>query len=281
MAKSRRIISIILLIIFASTSVTWAAGFDEHEIKFSKILNARDMGGYRTKDGRIVKKNILIRSGELSYATKGDLAKLKDQYRLHKVIDFRHATDFKYCKDKRIAGVKYRNLPAKYKKRPSKAAAKRRYKKLRNKSSKKLKKAAIPTFGKAGRSYTRDLVLSAHSQRMYRKYFEELLDNPSEKGVLIHCIYGKDRTGVAAFMTLVALGVDEETAYKEYAMTNSYLQKHGKKTYNKGRIGVREKDLRYAVNKAKKKYGSLERFMRIAYGLDEKKLTKLRDIYTE
>ncbi len=55
----------------------------------------------------------------------------------------------------------------------------------------------------------------------------------------MHCVYGNDRTGVAAFMTLVALGVDEKTEYKEYALTNTYLKKYGGRTYAKGGIGIR------------------------------------------
>lgn len=279
--RSKRILSLILLIVFAASNLTFAAGFDSQEIKFEKILNARDLGGYKTTDGRTVKKNVLVRSAELAYATKADLNKLKNQYNLKTVIDFRYAPDYKYCKDKRIAGVRYKNIPVKYNKKPSKKAPKKRYKRLKNKSAKKLRSKAIPKFGKVKSSYTKSLVMSSYSQKQYRKYFNELLSNTSGSGVLMHCTYGKDRTGVASFMTLIALGVDEEPAYRDYAMTNSYLKKYGPKTYKKGRIGVREKDLRNAIKAAKKKYGSLDNFLYKAYGLDAAKRAKLKEIYTE
>ena len=281
MNRLKRIISLVLLAVLAATSVVLAVSFDEQEIRFDKILNARDLGGYVTAEGKTVKRNMLIRSGELAYASQTDLARLQTEYKLGQVIDFRYAPDFVYCPDKRIAGVEYKNIPAKYNKSPSKKAPKKRYKKLRKKSGKKLRKAAIKGFSKAKRSYTYSLVMSPYSQSMYRSYFDQLLANESGRGVLIHCTYGKDRTGVAAFMTLVALGVDEETAYQDYSMTNAFLQKYAKKAYKKGKRAVKEKDLRLAVDAAKQQYGSLENFLKDAYGLDAEKLAKLRSIYTE
>lgn len=281
MNRLKRIISLLLLTVLAATSIVLASSFDEQEIRFDKILNARDLGGYVTAEGKIVKRNMLIRSGELAYASQTDLARLQTEYNLGQVIDFRYAPDFVYCPDKRIAGVDYKNIPVKYNRSPSKKAPKKRYKKLKKKSAKKLRKAAIKGFSKAKRSYTYSLVMSSYSQSMYRSYFDQLLANESERGVLIHCTYGKDRSGVAAFMTLVALGVDEETAYQDYSMTNSFLKKYAKKAYKKGKRAVKENDLRYAVNAAKQTYGSLENFLKEAYGLDAERLAKLRSIYTE
>ena len=281
MNRLKRIISLILLTVLAATGVVLAGSFDEQEIWFDKILNARDLGGYTTVDGKTVKKNMIIRSGELAYASQTDLIRLQTEYKLGQVIDFRYAPDFVYCPDKRIAGVEYKNIPVKYNRAPSKKAPKNRYKKLKKKSAKKLRKAAIKGFSKAKRSYTYSLVMSSYSQSMYKSYFEQLLANESGRGVLMHCTYGKDRTGVASFMTLVALGVDEETAYQDYSMTNSFLKKHAKKAYKKGKRAVKESDLRYAVETAKQTYGSLENFLKEAYGLDAEKLAKLRSIYTE
>ena len=281
MNRLKRIISLLLLTVLAATSVAMAGSFDEQEIRFDKILNARDLGGYVTTEGKTIKRNMLIRSGELAYASQTDLIRLQTEYKLGQVIDFRYGTDFVYCPDKRIAGVEYKNISVKYNKSPSKKAPKKRYKKLKKKSAKKLRKVAIKGFSKAKRSYTYSLVMSSYSQNMYRSYFDQLLANESGRGVLIHCTYGKDRSGVAAFMTLVALGVDEETAYQDYSMTNSFLKKYAKKAYKKGKRAVKEKDLRYAVNSAKQTYGSLENFLKEAYGLDAERIAKLRSIYTE
>ncbi|MBE6041785.1 MAG: tyrosine-protein phosphatase [Clostridiales bacterium] len=254
----------------------------DHEIKFDRILNARDLGGYKTAKGkRIVKKGILIRSGELAYASSADIKRLKKKYKLKKIVDLRYPGDHNNCPDRKIGKAMNKSIPVRPSYSGNASAARSRYNRLKKKSDRKLRKAAIPDFDRVSRSYTYDLVMSSYSKKRYRKFFKVLLNNEKGKGVLFHCIYGKDRTGVAAFMTLVALGVDEETAYKEFSLTNTYLKKYGKKQYQNSNIGVSEKDLRYAVSKAKKKYGSLNRFLKKAYGLNYANRKKLRKIYTE
>jgi protein-tyrosine phosphatase len=54
--------------------------------------------------------------------------------------------------------------------------------------------------------------------KLYRDWFAELADGGS--GV-IHCAAGKDRTGIGCALTLMALGVDEETVFADYEFTNA------------------------------------------------------------
>ena len=44
--------------------------------------------------------------------------------------------------------------------------------------------------------------------------------------ILFHCSAGKDRTGIAAILILLALGVDEETAMYDYMLTNEYRKEY-------------------------------------------------------
>lgn len=48
----------------------------------------------------------------------------------------------------------------------------------------------------------------------------ELLGDPASYPVLVHCSAGKDRTGVVTAMALELLGVPRETIETDYAMTN-------------------------------------------------------------
>ena len=273
------VVIVCLLVALLAPSVYAAGLLDQHQVYFQRISNARDLGGYRTTNGRVVKKNILIRTGELSFATKSDLKKLKKRYHLKKVFDFRHPKDAKYCPDKRIAGVSYTNLSIKYGSKKA-SVPKNRYRTMKKYGNVKFRWKSVKAAGRAGRSYTRTIVMSSYSQKQYRKYFNYLLSNKNGNGVLIHCVHGKDRTGVAAFMTLVALGVPEKTAYREYQLTNDWMKTHCPKTYRRYNVGVSVSDLKYAVGKAKKKYGSLDRFLEKAYGLDKKDRKKLQQIYT-
>ena len=57
--------------------------------------------------------------------------------------------------------------------------------------------------------------------------------------MLFHCTQGKDRTGVAAILIMLALGVDEETILDDYVLTNKYRRKLIESSLNKHRILTR------------------------------------------
>ena len=56
----------------------------------------------------------------------------------------------------------------------------------------------------------------------YRRLFELLLRN--DGNLYFHCTAGKDRTGVAGFLIMMALGMDEKAAVNEYLLSNQYLK---------------------------------------------------------
>ena len=58
----------------------------------------------------------------------------------------------------------------------------------------------------------------------FTKAYIEMFDviKKKETPILFHCTAGKDRTGIAAVLILILLGVDEETALDDYELTNDY-----------------------------------------------------------
>lgn len=58
----------------ATTSVVATTG--QRAVPLQGVVNARDLGGYRTTDGRVVRTGLVYRSGELAEATDADLAAL-------------------------------------------------------------------------------------------------------------------------------------------------------------------------------------------------------------
>jgi protein-tyrosine phosphatase len=58
------------------------------EVKLQGAINFRDIGGYKTKDGKKVKWGKIYRSAEINRLTAADLQKL-DSLRIHYVLDFR------------------------------------------------------------------------------------------------------------------------------------------------------------------------------------------------
>ena len=63
----------------------------------------------------------------------------------------------------------------------------------------------------------RDIPYDPRLVRLYRDWFTELAEGGA--GV-IHCAAGKDRTGIACALTLMSLGVDEDTVFADYDFTN-------------------------------------------------------------
>ena len=60
-----------------------------NSIGLSGVQNARELGGYRSEDGRVVKGGVLLRTARLSTGTEEDLKRLKEVYHLAKIIDLR------------------------------------------------------------------------------------------------------------------------------------------------------------------------------------------------
>src|SRR5699024_12834665 len=72
-----------------------------------------------------------------------------------------------------------------------------------------------------------------HAQAAYRKMFNVLLENDKEgESVVFHCTAGKDRTGVAAFLILSALGVSEKQIVEDYLYTNLFFDNYSSETIN-------------------------------------------------
>ena len=61
------------------------------DIELEKIFNARDLGGMRAADGKLIKPKRLIRSSCLYGASKKDAKTLLKEYSVKNVVDFRYS----------------------------------------------------------------------------------------------------------------------------------------------------------------------------------------------
>ena len=75
------------------------------------IVNARDLGGYVTADGRTVRSGKLIRAASLADATDADLRYLQ-QVPVTRVIDFRQDFELSGREDRIISGAEYVSMCA-------------------------------------------------------------------------------------------------------------------------------------------------------------------------
>src|SRR5574344_1209649 len=80
-------------------------------IELKSLKNTRDLGGMPSYNGQKVKDKRIIRSGNLSVASKEDLEILRDKYNLKRVIDLRTEHERNEKPDVKIDGIEYINNP--------------------------------------------------------------------------------------------------------------------------------------------------------------------------
>ena len=57
-------------------------------MELKSVANARELGGYKTADGRTVKSDVLLRTGRLDDISDEDKYILRNEYHVSDVIDF-------------------------------------------------------------------------------------------------------------------------------------------------------------------------------------------------
>ena len=125
----------------------------------------------------------------------------------------------------------------------------------------------------------------------YRKMFE-IMNGGST--FLVHCSAGKDRTGVACMLILLAFGVPYDVIERDYLLSNE-LRKDVNAEYEKQfvvyphyetmkqifevALNVSPDLLRTAYDKILRKYGSVEEYFLQEYGADKARLELWRSQY--
>ncbi|RMC38661.1 tyrosine-protein phosphatase [Lactobacillus sp. ESL0236] len=250
--------------------------------------NFRELGGYKTIDGKTIKKHKLLRTANWATLDKADLQFLQD-YGAKYIVDFRSKDEVNQEPDRVPEGVTYKFDPV--------------FSEDLTNSSKGIDEIISQENDdpKAGFNHMfiayDDMIKSESAQKAYRKFFDILLANTeSDKSVLFHCTAGKDRTGLAAILILSALNVPLATIRADYLFTNTatkdfvnnFLQKAKDKGANDVAIS-NLKDLQtvcpeyfdYVINTINKNYGSLENYLHDIMRLTDDKIAQLRKIYLD
>lgn len=177
-------------------------------INFDRVLNFRDFGGWETAEGAKIARGKLWRSAAFNDASDADMARL-NQMGLRFLVDLRRPEERAHepnrwshegCRvifnDEGAGGP---SLP------PHLIAL--------------MQSDLTPESTRAYMtSLYREIPFDPRLISLYRDWFTEL----GEGGAgVVHCAAGKDRTGIACALTLIALGVDEETVYADYEFTNA------------------------------------------------------------
>lgn len=178
----------------------------EDELRLDGAPNFRDLGGYRATDGRTVRYGRVFRSGHLAAITDADLALLE-------VAGIRTVVDFRPGNEQEVFGID--RLPAtahlvsipigEAGMAPAVHAALRR-----------ADYRALPDLAIANQVLVRD-----HAEQLGQTL--RLIATAESHPVVMHCIGGKDRTGVAAALLLSLLGVPWPEVVRDYLRSNERL----------------------------------------------------------
>ena len=267
--------------------------YNEHSIGLYDVQNARDLGGYKTIDGRTVKTGLLIRSGRLSNASKEDIHILKDLYHLNAVVDFRIIRERIDSPDVKIDGVTYYTLPLVDDKSPMVGGVHKRSANNQNPLSYFID---VIKQGHGKSDMYVKLFKSERFQKGMTSFFQILLNSDGEHSILWHCAAGKDRAGSAGALTLLALGVDKETVLTDFDLSNiAYNEWIQKRLTQVSRItrdpeiltvvrslsGVNVDYMRNAIDATILDYGSIENYLEVCMNVTKEDIVKLKDMYLE
>ena len=254
-------------------------------LELEEGINFRELGGYLTEDGRKIKWHKLLRCGSMAQLTKNDVDYL-DQYGVRYIIDLRSPEESNYSPDKYPDKAQYFQdtvYPFSFS----------LFKNLGIINNMRLG-ASNMDFGR--QTYLQ-MLLDPHAQAAYRKMFNVLLENDKEgKSVVFHCTAGKDRTGVAAFLILSALGVSAKQIVEDYLYTNLFFDNYSSETINDALESESQTEIAQRLNSktaviaetikvlpkaCRVVSGSVEKFLEEKLGMTKAKIERLQELYLE
>ena len=239
------------------------------------VSNFRDLGGYPARDGQRVRWRRLFRSAHLGGATEADRAALA-QLGLTRAFDFRGVAE-RAATPNSLAG----------------ALANVRQHSLAIEPSVEQRVRQCAT---AGRRVDAALMVELMNE-LYRGLvttqaprFAELFDHllHDDAPLVFHCTAGKDRTGVAAALILLALGVPRATVVEDYLLTTRHYRRPapapGSAIPPDAQAvlwGVQAQFLDAALDLIDAEHGGIEPYLRQRLGLSAAALEALAGRYLE
>lgn len=262
-------------------------------IGLTGVRNARELGGYETKDGKRICKGKLLRTGKLAKANPDDLQKLTTFFSMAKVIDFRTSIERNREPDPEIAHVD--NLHLNVFGDEDRDGLMLSFIYAKGNPLEKMMELEQPleALHKDHLQVYRNFVTKEPALQAYRSFFQAALEQ-KEGALSWHCQAGKDRAGVGSALMLLALGVDWDTIVQDYMLTNEYYKDviEGFVDFVKGltpreeiwqtaraMAGVNPAWMRAVEEEIQSKYGSDEAFLREGLALSSTDLKELRHRY--
>lgn len=251
---------------------------------FRKKLNFRELGGYRTQDGRHVKENVFFRSARLDHLNTNELRAIK-KLGIKTIVDLRSEEEVNKHPDPVMSGISYYKMSA-----------------LKDEKGEDINYSPSSILKKALRQRDKNIA-QATLEHFYALMifnngtFTKLMNMLKEEHtpILFHCTAGKDRTGIASILILLLLGVSEESIRKDYLLTNKYRKKALNKQHRRFKLlthfsnnvsdivtlseGVLPEGCDYIFNLIHQRYSSYEEYFEQEMHISKEEQKRIREKY--
>ncbi len=174
----------------------------ERLVLLEQASNFRDLGGYQTVEGKRVRWGRLYRSGAQPMLTDADVAMVHS-------LDVRNIIDLRSSEERVLAPTRLDGIPY--------HAVGYSFTPLMGLIEAELERGGVETAIQSMYGVLPEMI-----RPQLRLLFARLLDG--EGATLFNCSAGQDRTGLAAALILTALGVDRQTVYADYLLSERYRQ---------------------------------------------------------
>lgn len=194
------------------------------KVIFEHIDNARDLGGMTGAGGREIRPHRLLRTAHLHDASEADVARLKEEFNLCRIFDFRSMNEFNAVPDREIEGVQHHLLPT-----IDMRAEQQTGKPIPDEAFLELDRHIVnysfyPEVQMMAANMYPSLIRSEFSQLQYAAFLRLIIEAPEDGGILWHCAQGKDRTGWGAAFLMFALGVSREDIIEDFEQSNEHYR---------------------------------------------------------
>ena len=244
----------------------------QRELAWEGILNARDLGGHRTEDGAETRYGSIVRADSVRRLTDAGWAALLD-YGIRTVVDLRgdHEMD-----EDAPAHVDVEVVHV-----PFMEANDREFEEIQEEVETAAQ--AAPDVATA----TRDvyLIFLEHFKKNVAAGIRAVAQAPAG-GVVVHCMGGKDRTGLLTAFLLHLAGVDVEQIAADYALSEERLKPRHEEWFAHAETEAELERLRRIAQtpaesilgvfeELENRYGSVEGYLRSG-GLGDEDLARAR-----
>ncbi|MGA8583798.1 MAG: tyrosine-protein phosphatase [Roseiarcus sp.] len=247
---------------------------ERRRVLFEVAVNFRDLGGYRAGAGRQTRWGRVYRADNLAGLTEADLIRLEG-LGLRTLIDFRLPMEREASPDRLPEGSSIRRVEAGF--IPAGTLEMLAL----------VKAGTIPAPEIERRVMAQYRLFCVDHTEEHRQTFVVALD-PESYPLLLHCTSGKDRTGFAAALLLLALGVSRKTVIEDYNLTNLFRRPvphlFGPETPEEVTtilLSAQPKYLEAALDEVDRVYGSFDHYLERALGVGDSDRQRLVDLLTE